>query len=539
MPVRADKSADRIFALIICFIAAIFAEGILRRWVLPGLGYWLIFIRDPILLLIYATAVMGGFIDRNIRPMVVLILISAIYFLIVFIQISSTALNPLIPAFGYRTYILYFPLPFIMYHFLDKNHFENIIRIIIWCSIPIGILTAIQYYSSPYSIWNAAPEGFGDVAMIEANRVRPYSVFTNSIAHVFFALIALSVFMRFLFSKRGPKFPALIIPVVGLATVIMGALSGARTYFILAPLIVALFMFGGLAGRNVRRGANIVFVSAIAILMTFSVVFFMFPDAMTTLINRQQSAVAGEGSTFGRLAFMATDFIRHLAFAQPFGAGAGLGTNIGSYIYAGRRTFAVTEYELSRIVLEFGPTFGLIHIVLRFAFVVYLFHKAMQAARHGELLPIAMMGVIIPLFTAGPLTTQNSLLSIGWFAAGLCLLACKPGVGVTFAPRQSRAAGRVQPIVVEEDSDPGEAEEDGEVVVTPEPQARRGGLVAIKQVIGEEALSGQRSGAKRQVGSRSQGKSQSKPAAGKAAPAPASPSSTKAGPRGDKARKGK
>ena len=211
MPVQTDKSAERIYFLVVCFIIAILAEGILRRWVVPGFGYWLIFIRDPILLLIYASAIRGGFVGRNVRPMVVFIMASAIYFAVVFVQISSTALNPLIPIFGYRTYLLYFPLPFIMYHFLNRQHFERIIRIMIWIAVPVGMLTAIQYYSSPSSIWNAAPEGFGDVALIEANRVRPYSVFTNSIAHVFFALIALSVFMRFLFSKRRKGFPALAV----------------------------------------------------------------------------------------------------------------------------------------------------------------------------------------------------------------------------------------------------------------------------------------------------------------------------------------
>eukprot|EP01035_Chromulina_nebulosa_P059280 gene59280-81162_t len=222
----------------------------------------------------------------------------------------------------------------------------------------------------------------------------------------------------------------------------MGALSGSRTYFILAPLIIVLFMYGALIGPNVRRGTSIVLVSTIVILMAFAGVFLAFPDVVETLINRQQSAVSAEGSTLGRLAYMGTDFIRHLSVAEPFGAGAGLGTNIGSFIYAGRRTFAVTEYELTRIVLEFGPMFGLIHIALRFAFVAYLLQRATQAARAGELLPISLMGVVIPLFTAGPLTTQNSLLSIGWFAAGLCLLACKPEIAEVVTGRRARSSRR-------------------------------------------------------------------------------------------------
>jgi hypothetical protein len=495
MPAKPDKFANRIYVLVIWFIFAILAEGILRRWVLPGIGYALVFIRDPILLLIYATAIMGGFVGRNVRPMAVFIMASALYFAVVFIQISATALNPLIPAFGYRTYLLYFPLPFIMYHFLTRKHFESILKLIIVLSVPIGALTAIQYYSGPGSIWNAAPEGMGDITYIDASRVRPYSVFTNSIAHVFFALIALCVFVRFLFFKRALGFPVLMIPIIGLATVTMGALSGARSYFILAPPIIALFMYGAMSGRNVWRGATIAFASAIAVLLVFTAAFFLFPDAVETLINRQNNAVSEEGSTFGRLAFMATDFIRHLSIAQPFGAGAGLGTNIGSYIYAGRRTFAVAEYELTRIVLEFGPTFGLVHIALRLAFVVFLFRKAAEAARRGELLPMALMGVIIPLFTAGPLTTQNSLLSIGWLAAGLSLLACKPTVGDTVAPRPTRAQRKVSAPVAEADKATSE-DEDGdaaaaaepvvEVAVEPVAPPKRGGLVAIQQVIGAE-----------------------------------------------------
>lgn len=516
MPVQTDKSANRIYILVVCFIIALFAEGILRRWVIPGFGYGLVFIRDPILLLIYVTAALGGFVGRNVRPLAVFIVVSAIYFAIVFIQISSTALNPLIPAFGYRTYLFYFPLPFIMHHFLNRRHFENIIKMLLWCSVPIGLLTVIQYYSSPSSIWNIAPEGFGDIALIEANRVRPYSVFTNSIAHVFFALIALCVFMRFLFSRRSTAFPALAVPIIGLMTVTMGALSGSRTYFILAPLIIVLFMFGALMGRNVKRGANIVFVSAIVVLMVFSGVFFIFPSAVATLVNRQQMAVIEEGSTLGRLTFMGTDFVRNLSIAQPFGAGAGLGTNIGSYIYAGRRTFAVTEYELTRIVLEFGPAFGLIHIVLRFAFVLYLFRQAMGAARRGELLPIALMGVIIPLFTAGPLTTQNTLLSVGWLAAGLCLLACKPTVGINVAPKKSRTARRStvgESELIELEETDRDFEGDEEAVVEAEllpPPPKRGGLDAIVAAIGPTEASTAKPRPKRKSWAKSQAKLKAK-----------------------------
>ena len=558
MAVQTGKSVDRIYFLVVCFIIALFAEGILRRWVIPGLGYGLVFIRDPILLLIYVNAVLGGFVGRNVRPMAVFIVVSAIYFAIVLIQISSTALNPLIPAFGYRTYLLYFPLPFIMHHFLNRRHFENIINILIWCSVPIGVLTAIQYYSSPSSIWNIAPEGFGDIALIEVNRVRPYSVFTNSIAHVFFALIALCVFMRFLFSKRSTAFPALAVPIIGLTTVAMGALSGSRTYFILAPLIIVLFMFGALSGSNVKRGANTVFISAIVILTMFSGVFFIFPDAIATLINRQQMAVTDEGSTLGRLTFMGTDFVKNLSIAQPFGAGAGLGTNIGSYIYAGRRTFAVTEYELTRIVLEFGPTFGLVHIILRFAFVAYLLRQAMLAARRGELLPIALMGVIIPLFTAGPLTTQNTLLSIGWLAAGLCLLACKPTVGIKNAPKKGRLSRKVAieyPELTEVEDADDLAAEAVEAELLP-PPSKRGGLDAIVAAIGPTEASAAKVRPKRKSWAKSQArlkakpkvkakpktrtkakaKPKAKPASARSRAAPATPP-TKSRPRGGKAPK--
>ncbi|CAN1536932.1 hypothetical protein MCEMIH16_01618 [Caulobacteraceae bacterium] len=491
MPAKTDKTADRIFFLVVCFIVAIFAEGILRRWIAPGLGYPLVFIRDPILLMIYATAILGGFVGANVRPMAVFIAASAMYLALVFVQISATALNPLIPAFGFRTYLLYFPLPFVMYHFLNKRHFDTILKILLWCFIPIGMLTAVQYYSSPSSIWNIAPEGFGDVALIEANRVRPYGVFTNSIAHIFFAMIALCVFLRFMVAKKSRGFPTLALPFIGLATVMMGALSGSRTYFILAPLVIALFMYGALIGPNVRRGASIVFVLTIVILIAIAGVFLVFPDVVETLINRQKSAVSAEGSTFGRLAFMGTDFIRHLSIAEPFGAGAGLGTNIGSFIYAGRRTFAVTEYELPRIVLEFGPMFGLIHIGLRFAFVAYLFRRATQAARAGELLPISLMGVIIPLFTAGPLTTQNSLLSIGWFAAGLCLLACKPEIAEAVISRRARSSRRAAGAQVEVMSPDqagalGDSVIEGEsVIVEPVQPPSRGGLDAITRVISD------------------------------------------------------
>ena len=415
-------ASGQIRQLVEWFFVLTLLEGILRKWVIPGGAQALIFLRDPLLLAIYAIALANGFGTTHRRFTAIYAALCGLYLVIVALQALANPLNPLIYAFGFRTYLMYVPLPFVMAAFLRPQDLDGLRRIAFFTAPFIGALIFLQYYSPPGSFWNKAPENTRDVFLLAENRVRPYGVFSFTLGHVFYALLMLSMFLASMFSNSGShrRLPAMML--IAAAILAMGLFSGARTYFIIAPVILAFAALGALLSANWRTAAQAAMTIGLLGGLSYVAAALIFPDVIQALLLRQSSAVSAEGATTIRLLVMLTQFLEKLANTSALGEGAGLGTNIGSYLYAGRRTFALAEYELTRIVMEFGPFFGLVAIALRFYFVGWISWVSIKAGLRGNPEPLAYLGFLIPLFSAGPITAQNSLLSLGWLAVGMSLV---------------------------------------------------------------------------------------------------------------------
>ena len=83
----------------------------------------------------------------------------------------------------------------------------------------------------------------------------------------------------------------------------------------------------------------------------------------------------------------------------------------------------LAEYELTRIVQELGPLFGGLYIALRWAFLAWLVVLTLNAACRGNLQPACYLGFLVPVFLAHDITLQNTMIGIGWFAAGILMRA--------------------------------------------------------------------------------------------------------------------
>lgn len=159
-------------------------------------------------------------------------------------------------------------------------------------------------------------------------------------------------------------------------------------------------------------------------LATFiSVFIFLVPQAYESMAQRQESAVASEGSTIkralGNLAIESTDKLPFL------GHGLGAGSNMGNAL-RGTQNFSLGEMEWGRVFNELGIVIGSLYLFIRTLFVFILGWLALKInKKYDDGSALILFGFVGPLLLAGQVTMQNQLLAICWFAVGLQLVFMK------------------------------------------------------------------------------------------------------------------
>src|SRR5208283_2719645 len=98
----------------------------------------------------------------------------------------------------------------------------------------------------------------------------------------------------------------------------------------------------------------------------------------------------------------------------------GIGTNAGSAILTGSRSFLLGESEWSRVVAESGPILGYAYILLRLAICVYLILEGWNALGRGEGTPILLVAASLVDMASGQFG-QPSTLGFAVFTAGVAL----------------------------------------------------------------------------------------------------------------------
>jgi hypothetical protein len=107
-----------------------------------------------------------------------------------------------------------------------------------------------------------------------------------------------------------------------------------------------------------------------------------------------------------------------------FGAGLGVGTNVGAAVLTGKTQFLISEGEWGRNLLEMGPLFGTLFIVLRVALTFHLGRESLRAARKGHLLPLLLFSACAVNLFSGQIA-QPTTLGFTVLGAGLCWAAVK------------------------------------------------------------------------------------------------------------------
>jgi len=376
------------------FLLLIF-EGALRKWVLPGFSAPLLLVRDPVAVLIIIEAY-----RTNKWParwsVVIGLLVCALPGLCVWQMILGD--NSWIAAvYGLRSYLLPFPVAFIMGENLDAEDVRKFGTATLWLMLPLAALEVAQYLAPESSILNAgAYKGAEQIYYVEEH-VRASGTFSFVAGPTFYnAIVAALLFYGLMNAKFAKKW---LLWAAVFALVLSVPVVGSRT------LVAELAGVAVCAGIAAMFGVS-QFIKAVKIVIPLLAVYFLvsllpvFSSAAESLRARSINAYSSEGGmrramverTSGSIAgaLIKADYSSH-----PIGIGMGRGAAAVSALSTGRVEFVAGEYEFVRELVELGPIPGIVFSLFRFLLALSLTFSAIKCAQRRE--PLALL-LVTPLF---------------------------------------------------------------------------------------------------------------------------------------------
>ena len=396
-------------------------EGALRKWFLPGFANPLLVVRDPVVILIYFLALTG-----RIFPWNGFVIWSAILFVLsAAASLTASGTNIYVTLYGLRTDFLFLPLIYIIPKVFDLNDVEKIGRWLLISTIPMALLVALQFRSSP-GAWINVGVGAAEGAQMAVGfgKIRPPGTFSFHSGLASYLGVVVAFLMSWLL-RRG-SITSLValtsIPAAGLMIAVSGS-RGVLTSFtvIMAGVAYVCLRKGVFFGKGVR--AAVVIALAFFMLQLLSVV-------RQGMIVHEYRVTEGGGIRSGLI-----DRVAH-GFAEPFtaikdtpllGEGIGLGTTVAGGLMYGERRFLLAETEWLRVMKESGPIIGLAILALRVVIVVTIGLRARRALdESANPLPMILFAAIFPMALNGQFGIAT-ILGFATFGAGLCLAAINEG----------------------------------------------------------------------------------------------------------------
>jgi hypothetical protein len=370
------------------FLLLIF-EGALRKWIFPPLSAPLLLVRDPIGLMTIFEAY-----RENKWPekwSAITGVLAALFIGICVIQLIAVN-NPWFAAlYGLRSYLLPFPLAFIMGENLTDEDICKFAKATLFIVIPMTLLEIAQYMAPPGSFLNkGAYEGAEQIMYVE-QRVRASGTFSFVTGPTSFTpLAAAFILYGFVNEKVAPKW---LLLTAAFALLLSVPVIGSRTLVFELGGIIACAAIGALCGvsqlfQTLKVAVPLVIVSLLVSLLP------IFSEASVSLHSRFTQASNSEGSishatevrTFAPIeeTIEQTDF-----FSNPFGQGMGTSAAAITRLIQGQVEYIAGEGEFGRIMYEIGPFPGFFFMLFRFLLAIFVIVKAVGQARQHK--PLALL----------------------------------------------------------------------------------------------------------------------------------------------------
>ncbi len=416
--------------LVWLYLLLLIFEGALRKWIVPQLSAPLLLVRDPVVVAIYVLALRARLFPFNIYVVALFIIaiLSWATGIIVLLPVYPLHSIILVTGYGVRSDFLHLPLIFIIPAVLDR---EDVKRIGWWTMvgmIPMALLMALQFASSPDAFINTVAGG-GEGMQIQAGggKIRPPGIFSFVSGTVYY-LSAVAAFLLHAVLEKLP-YRTWLLYGSGAGLLLGIAVSGSRST-VLAVLLVVASLAAILALRPSlvnKFGRHLLL--AVAVLWALSYVPIV-QEGLGILSDRfVESAEITDSSVVGglisRTIYGFSEGLRSLPSIPLGGYGLGVGTSGGASFLTGEAGFLLAENEWPRILLESGPILGLAFLLWRFALALKLGFFAVRQTWAGNTLPMLLFSAGIFLVLQGPFGQPTSL-GFTVVLAGLCLAAGTP-----------------------------------------------------------------------------------------------------------------
>lgn len=399
-------------------------EGALRKWVLPSLSVPLLIVRDPVAIwLLYEGLKLGVFKPNGY---VVSMWIVSITAFIMALLVGHGSLP--VAVYGLRITLLHFPLIFLIGKVFNREEAIYLGRWLLWISIGMTALLAVQFYS-PQSAWvnrgvGGDLEGSGFSGAAGYFRVPGTFSFTTGLSS-FYGLLAGYVFYFWLnrVQREVPRW-LLVVSTVCLLMAIPLSISRGLLFQVIVSFLF-LLVTGGFRPKFFSRMLTSVAIGGCLILVLAN--FDFFQTAISAFTERFTAASKAEGGLEGTLIdrFLG-GMVKSITDSDvPFwGLGMGMGTNAGAQLLVGKKVFLIAEHEWGRLVGEMGIMFGVAAIAIRMFLVASLFYRSWRAKEKNNLLPWLLLSFAALIILQGQ-WAQPTALGFAVLSGGLVLASLK------------------------------------------------------------------------------------------------------------------
>lgn len=394
-----ELNKDLKIGIWIYFLLVIF-EGALRKWFLPALATPLLVIRDPVAIWLVLKCWQRGLFPASIYLNGVVIIGIISFFTAIFFGHG----NLYVALYGARILLFHYPLIFVMGKVFNKDDVIKIGIATLWITIPMTVLIALQFYS-PQSAWVNRGVG-GDMAGAgysgSGEFLRPPATFSFTTGTTsYFSYAACLIFYFWLDTKKVNKL-ILIAATLGLFAAI--PLSISRSLFFQAGITLIFTMLAVLR-KPQYIGKMLVAVSAGVIALAIMSQISLFNTATKAFTDRFTNAGVSEGGlkgTLGTRAVGGTVSSITESVNQPIlGYGIGMGTNVGSMLLSGSKTFLISEGEWGRETGELGPILGLLIIFFRVGLTIKIALASYKSLTIDNFLPWILLSYGITTLSEG------------------------------------------------------------------------------------------------------------------------------------------
>jgi len=418
-------------------------EGALRKWFLPSLSNILLVVRDPVAAAILILAIQGGVkFPRGVGE--ILLGMGILFGFLGLIHIGAGLITPKVFLFGMRTYFLHLPLVFVMGKVLTQDDLRSFSRWVLLISIPMAVLMAVQFVSPAGSTIN---KGVGDegLQIISArDHIRAsgtFSFITGPVA--FFTMVMAFCLSEFVSShKKGWNVSHAALA----CCILVGATAGSRS--LLASMVivaVAMLVCIGWGKAQIMGGVKVFAVGGLSFALLSATA--IFKEGVATMTERTEGAANAEGGTAGFVLRITDELTSPLwagASVPIYGAGVGLGTNVGAVLATGDVAFLMSEGEWGRVFCEVGFLGGFLFIGFRTWLVGWLFIRGLRGLKQGNAFALLLAAACSSTIWNGQ-WGQPTALGFATFVGGLACAAGEPAMAVpVFRPPQ-RIRRPVQP----------------------------------------------------------------------------------------------